>query len=389
MKTWKIVPYLAVFLFAASCKGGKQDDHYDRFTETRIIVNPNSIEVELPEKKELANAFDSIVSEVNYIALETRDDCLVGQINNIKRDSDILFIQDIRAKTLFLFSTAGKYIRTIDHLGKGPGEYIHFSDFQLDTTNNRIYILDGEKSRLLCYGYDGQYRHSFSLPERFSNHFLFLNDSVVALDAGYRVYFDRSMELPHNLELYNIIRGKTENGFFRYDPEKFRLRHANPIMSTHENNGYVWELLGNKAYKITKDSLILTYSINSEHPFPRHFLGLTNKELREIRNEETYVALDRFIEMDHWYFASISSGNFVFLNFVKKETSKSYFDFSYLNMSNENQVILPNIVPLDGENMCAWVEAISAKKMNFVPQAVKEKLSDHDNPILITYELKP
>jgi hypothetical protein len=376
--------------FTASCdpNNTQNNTEHDRFIETKISVNKSDvIDVDLPEMAGVY--FDSIVTKVNYIRLETNDDCLIGQIYDIKKDSDILFIRDFATKKILLFSTEGKYIRTISHLGNGPGEYLNFSDFQLDTVNKRIYIMDGDSGDLLCYSYDDKYLFTTSLSGRYSNHFSFLNDSIVAIDAGYRVYEDSPDNVFYNLELYNIKSRESETGFFPYDSQIFKLRHADPLMSSYNSNHYAWELLGNKAYKITGDSLLLAYSFTSDSHYPRHFLGLTNKELREKRKEKTYTTLDRFIEMDDWFLASISIGDLTVSNFVKKDKSESYFDLSYLNVSNEHPVILPNIVALDGKTMCGWVDAVSAERMNFIPKETMDGLSVNDNPILIFYELKP
>jgi hypothetical protein len=383
-----IISCLGFALSVVSCgqQNVRDDEAYRRFEETRIRVDKNAIEVELPDK--VGISFDSIISRVSYVKLQTGPDCLIGQIYDIKKDSDILFIRDVRAKKLLLFSTEGKYIRTINHLGRGPGEYLGLSDYKLDTSNDLVYILDGENGKLLCYDYDGKYLSSVPLSGRFSNHFLFLNDSIVAIDAGYRIDRD-SPGGSYNLELYDIKSGKTEAGFFPYDPNRMKLRNANDRMSEYQNNGYVWEMLDNKAYRITPDSLVLAYSVNGEPLFPRHFLGLSNKELREERTKKAYVELTGFIEMDDWFFASVSKGAFTVSNFVRKDSRASYFDLSYMNMKNGKQVILPNVVALDGTTMCGWADAIAVESMGFIPEETKKGLSIQDNPVLVFYELKP
>ena len=57
---------------------------------------------------------------------------------------------------LYVFDTNGNFLQNIGSIGHGPGEYVHASDFAIDTTNNRIVILVAP-SKALVYNMDGKF----------------------------------------------------------------------------------------------------------------------------------------------------------------------------------------------------------------------------------------
>jgi hypothetical protein len=377
---------LIAMLSLVSCGNRNNDAAYEPFTERKIRIDPNAITVSFPEKWEVS--FDSIVESVRFLPLETHVNGLVGSIQEIKKDSDRLFIRD-NTKNITIFSTDGRFLQTIAHEGNGPGEYTFFSDFQLDTLNNRVYIMDGNKGNLLCYDYDGKHLFTTVLPEGYLNRFLFLSDNLLALDAGYRTLTNTNDTL-YNLIYYNLQSQQTENRFFPYNNKLFLTPLGNPVMSAYRTNHYVWEQRGNKAYKIAPDSLVLTYTLDEEPLYPRSFHRLSYRKLREKSAERAYIQLDRFFEMDHWFVAQLSVGMTPILNFVRKDTRKRYVEPYQLFKSGDDNLrqIIPSVTPLDGETLCASIDATSLEHFNFVPQEIRESVTANDNPILIFYTLK-
>lgn len=65
---------------------------------------------------------------------------------------------------LYVFDTNGNFLQNIGSIGHGPGEYVHASDFAIDTTNNRIAILVAP-SKVLVYNMDGKFLFAKDLKE--------------------------------------------------------------------------------------------------------------------------------------------------------------------------------------------------------------------------------
>ena len=117
---------------------------------TRIIIDPDKD----PETKFLLT---ELSSEIKYIQLETKPECMVDRILKVLIDKDKLFVLSHSgpAGHLFIFSETGKFIRQIGRQGRGPGEYSSVHDFTLDRENKKIYFIDS-MGKLFVYDYSGK-----------------------------------------------------------------------------------------------------------------------------------------------------------------------------------------------------------------------------------------
>ena len=117
---------------------------------TRIIIDPDKD----PETKFLLT---ELSSEIKYIQLETKPECMVDRILKVLIDKDKLFVLSHSGPAchLFIFSETGKFIRQIGRQGRGPGEYSSVHDFTLDRENKKIYFIDS-MGKLFIYDYSGK-----------------------------------------------------------------------------------------------------------------------------------------------------------------------------------------------------------------------------------------
>lgn len=104
--------------------------------------------------------FSSTLSKFEIVPLETNDDCLIGEIDVIKKRNGRYYIQSAR-KTLLVFEEGGKFVMQVGRIGGGPGEYEILSDIEVD--DHCIYLLSFNK--LLVYGLDGSYQKTISLKQ--------------------------------------------------------------------------------------------------------------------------------------------------------------------------------------------------------------------------------
>jgi hypothetical protein len=128
------------------------------------LVKYKSVPIALDVKQALTNkkTFDieQEAKQIDFVALETREDCLVGELRKVVKNRDYLFVADMNSN-LFLFTSQGKFLRKIGATGQGKGEYAILADFDVDRKTNDIYINAGGK--LLVYSIGGTFLKSINL----------------------------------------------------------------------------------------------------------------------------------------------------------------------------------------------------------------------------------
>lgn len=98
-----------------------------------------------------------IASDLQFIKLETKPDCLIGSISSISRIGENYLITSEAGKTLYVFNNQGRYICSIGRLGKGPGEFLEIYGLSIDPLTNHIYVLDNGQVKLIEYNQDGRF----------------------------------------------------------------------------------------------------------------------------------------------------------------------------------------------------------------------------------------
>lgn len=91
------------------------------------------------------------IKDIEYIPLETKEYCLLGDINKIIYKNDKFYILDRdQNKGVYIFDKDGRFRSSINKLGEGPGEYIEIMDMDIDNENN-VYIADNAKMDIIKY----------------------------------------------------------------------------------------------------------------------------------------------------------------------------------------------------------------------------------------------
>lgn len=91
------------------------------------------------------------IKDIEYIPLETKESCLLGNIHKIIYKNDKFYILDRdQNKGVCIFDKNGRFLSSISKQGEGPGEYIEIMDMDTDNEGN-VYIADNAKMDIIKY----------------------------------------------------------------------------------------------------------------------------------------------------------------------------------------------------------------------------------------------
>jgi len=151
----KNIVILISFLFACSCQYKNR-----QMPENKGIV----VDLDVYEDKNFKAS--DIFKNCRTIILETKIECLIGNISDIQVYDGKIFIHDKTiGKSLLVFDMNGKFICRIGNFGRGPGEYSNINDATIDQDNKVVYVLDSHRKILLKYSLEGEYISSVSIKE--------------------------------------------------------------------------------------------------------------------------------------------------------------------------------------------------------------------------------
>lgn len=87
----------------------------------------------------------------------------LSSISDIKMWGDKIYILDERMKKLVIFDLSGNAVMSLNRQGRGPGEFLQISYFDIDKQGN-IYVVDGNSDKLLVYNNNGDFIRAVKPP---------------------------------------------------------------------------------------------------------------------------------------------------------------------------------------------------------------------------------
>lgn len=116
------------------------------------------IQINLPlSREESTIKLSEVVDSIQYIPLETQNQCLIGNVDKLISISNgcYLVVDKEISSSVYIFDQNGFFLKKIGTKGIGKGEYITIGDVACD--NYHIYIWDNSNRKILKYSMEGDY----------------------------------------------------------------------------------------------------------------------------------------------------------------------------------------------------------------------------------------
>jgi len=111
---------------------------------------------------------ETLLPAPQYVVLDTEDETYAfSSIDKLVCKNGLFYIMDFRARKISVFDGGGKGVFAFSKNGRGPGEYLQVSDFDIDE-NGDFWILDAQSDALFHYRADGTFVSSAKTETEFS-----------------------------------------------------------------------------------------------------------------------------------------------------------------------------------------------------------------------------
>ena len=194
MKHW----WVLMLLFCFSCSSKSGSDAVGK-SDAGLSVTVDLVDY-IEGEKEDEIALSGLVDSLAYIPLQTPDDLPVDVLLAVKMSSDNIFVMD-RQQKLYRFDSHGRFLNLIGSRGEGPSEYVSAVDFEIDASQDAVYLFDIYRKKIKVYQMSGTFVQDIVVPDGVESMAL-LNDTCF---IGYRPWYatvDKSDEC--------VVFGKSE-----------------------------------------------------------------------------------------------------------------------------------------------------------------------------------
>ena len=322
---------------------------------------------------------DNLITDIQYIPLETDSNCIIGHIDKMLANNNRLYILDKNgAKKLFVFDLNGKFIQSIGKQGKGPDEYIQLVDFSVNEEKGEIVLLDNYRE-ILVFDLQGRFIKSKQLSRTnfFQNLCCYKND-----------YYLSTSNLIGNADKYSIF--KYSYGFDEHKLLEFSnycdFIHPidNPISCNTESLYYL-DVFTTTLYEKGEDGFAKKYLFDFGGKYMP--LNIANSNEQFFQNYAKYCFIQRYVIGDKYLFLQI-------LNRAKYNIGifdmKNDRFFLYKNVSSEKIAFRPPYCNYKSKFYAAIEPGVVLDNAQKFKQLTNKYLINaNSNPIVFTYKFAP
>ena len=396
MKRRILLYLLLVATITYSCSSGNNSTSFEA---KEIIIDPNSRQV---GKLTLSN----IVESIDYIPLETNDDCLIGDISDCILSDNYILLYCNKARRCYLFSSTGRFVKPIGNTGQGPGEYsLRPELIQIDEKNNQVIIRTIRPNQLLYYDLNGRFIKS--IPLEFDMRYMSYHNGFYLLKNNNLGNIQYSYTIMN--EDFNIVTQKITPIPFTFKPEGASGGGGVVFCEyIYDNQIHVREnLLNDTLYMINHDfSFIPKYIINAEkYDFTVDVRSDVNLFMSEFRSMRNYLIVNSLFEMKDFLLVSyrFSTESNIPCYYQKNDNKLFYFP-SISGFPNDYDGGLDFWPQYQFDNqLIAFYHAFqideqkdnpNKQRLLGTPEAIKryehllQKIDAEDNPVMIIVNLK-
>ncbi|MGL5561077.1 MAG: 6-bladed beta-propeller, partial [Tannerellaceae bacterium] len=314
----------------------------------------------VPSKIETGDLkLSNLITSIEYIPLETTDECLIGNYISIYDLSDkhiVVFCP--QAKSVYLFDRKGKFLRTISRHGQGPEEFITVKKLTLDEQANQVLLIDLEGVKI--FDLNGKYQRTSSVRNGSNvalllspTRYLWASPASIEGNSIIPVYSFFDISGSKGKPLYSAVASTplykdVEAGNVSYiglsKPFSYYIHNNEVYVKENTLNDTLYAFRDNKAMEPV--CIITAGGLN--------YTAEMRKDYNEFsRNRDTHVGFMNAFETNQYQFLTFLYRKKVNTCYIDKGTNKvtafrsadgipndynGGFDFSLLNVRQDNNV---------------------------------------------------
>lgn len=348
-------------------------------------------------------AFSQMVKSLEYVPLETNDDCLIGTIKRMHITSRYILLYTSPSNLVYLFDRNGRFICQVGNKGGGPGEYnnIAINYLFMDESKQEIVVQSSHPNCLMFYDLKGKYLRSEALsPGRNEAGGCFIIHNSICMfsrmdrSAEYRYYLSPLSDLTKITKRIQVPRVEHKDRSFTSITGRGFHYLYNGAVYVRDNS------LNDTIYRIGPDNTFTPYYVINagKYEITAEIVGDVKNFLRRVKECLNYRSLfetERELLLSYYYNEEVHYMGY------NKATKQTYHFTGKNGMANDYD---------GGVDFWPWIQRgdhyysyVSASDFldhdNSIhpkgsPEAIKKvnqlkkRLNEEDNPVVIIATLR-
>lgn len=408
----RITFFTLIVLLIFSCKNNSK-------TDNKISEDDSTKFFEINLEKGFSNKqtipLSQIASDVEYIVLETKENCMVRPVVRYYFTDSLIFIRNF--DHILKFSRYGKFIQRIGTSGRGPGEIDLIRNLSFLPDKKTLVVQKNYQRELLFFSFTGELIKTLDYEPHIESFKILPNGNFLTYESGASGTEDVMFCIMNeNWDTLSTIRNYSK---WTSTPSSIQIMIGYPAFEPFylsQNSDHLKSMYNDTVYEISSDKIEPEYFINlGKHKLPEELrperLGVSQiQKFRDNRHNYYFAQVfeaSKKIFISAFNYGESESSKYLIYNKFKKEctllTDYEYkstgfvndwdggIDFWPIGQLNDNQVFMP-ITPLQFKKLVSE-KAIENNGIKYPENKSKllkliSSIVETDNPILMVVTLK-
>jgi len=360
-------------LFCTGCNGEKKGHVKNEATKIKISFSA---------VKEMVMT-DSIINNITPIKLEDNED-EVGTVTKLIVEDNKFIIWDDAKKTIWIFSTGGKFLGRISHFGNGDGKYASIYNISYSAPNV-VNVIDGVSRSIKSYSINGNFVSEEKTKGNVSDYLSFSNRKFLFYYFRFKKWntYQFSVQEPDNSKI----------GFFEYQKPFLFVGHGGDYLLRNKDVVYLRRPYNDTIFSYQNKELKAKYIFDfgkNAYPTKEIYAVETLKQVSDILSKKEYEG-----NVSNFFI----SNSYILLTFNKQKsadiTSSSVLlrnlatgtTMTYRYLGGIKGEVTPNYpMATDGESFYSYHNSSEFPDTNKIAKRTGPSL--RSNPIIIKYNYK-
>ncbi len=290
-----------------------------------------SIDLEFKEVHDLQ--LSEILSEIECVPLETNDSCYIGNIKQILYYQERFYVLDFpTGKSVFMFDKNGRYIKKINSVGQGPGEYVLPYNIAINEEENVLYVRDVAQNKMLVYDalnldFLREYQLNWEAVDFcFDGNKLILYNTLEIIYENEK-YSSHILEIDERKKIIDdIIPIEIMTGYI-LNPNSPFFKTESEVFFSHPYNGKVYKIFNNSF----KEELTLVFENKIFPPISFLKVASSKNDFVKIMRESDYINFYTFsTTSSHCCVSFFASDSYYMSVYNKNRNEGIYFSMNNL-----------------------------------------------------------
>jgi len=334
------------------------------------------------------NKLSDFVESIDYIKPDTSSGGFLSWIYGINITNEKILVRNLN--TINIYNWEGNFLTGINKIGRGPGEYSHILDFDINAGTDSVIILSGRTLHYYSIS-DGSFLKELKLNYPAwtfkvldDEHFYLGTPPISGEPVPTHIILNRAGEM---------VKYSINKFIFKSD---FNIGINNEVSSYRTMNGIFYsEFLDDTLYSVSPETGFSPYVI-----FNKGNIGLTIEKRNSPSLEKVFqecMITSGFFETNTFLFVGLTYKNTTGIVSLNKKTGEYYYNengiindldgglpLKYALLSNDS-ILISTVLPT--EIMSHKVDD-KFKNQNNEFMKLKSSISEEDNPVLVILKLK-